>query len=233
MPDEATEGKVDDNKVEPLHDGCERSESPVRPPISPITPEAQLDGSADGEVPREAQDSLPEPRFMTQPASVPFSESDNPDAVALRAAISVLQLQRDKSKQDIETLRQLKESALKQPELFTRELLKGKLQYDTPHSDPLAPTFEHGDSGQGSAGEKSGAAPRFPKIPTPQNVFRCPPVNWAKYNVVGEPLDKMHENQRARPSAGVNGEDPRSGREPQIAAPYSPFQDDQNLRKSP
>jgi hypothetical protein len=29
-----------------------------------------------------------------------------------------------------------------------------------------------------------------------------PPINWAKYQIVGEPLDKMHQEQVLRPSTG-------------------------------
>lgn len=57
--------------------------------------------------------------------------------------------------------------------------------------------------------------------------MRCPPVNWAKYHVVGEALDKLHEEQRRRPvndqgnddTLGVEGEDHI------IAAPYNPWKD--------
>jgi hypothetical protein len=40
---------------------------------------------------------------------------------------------------------------------------------------------------------------KFAATPKPQNIFRMPPINWAKYQVVGPSLDKLHEEQRDRP----------------------------------
>lgn len=60
----------------------------------------------------------------------------------------------------------------------------------------------------------------FSNIPSPQDVVRCPPIEWAKYHILGEPLDKLHKEQRMRP--GVGG---HQGRESVIAAAYSPFAD--------
>ncbi|KAI9825296.1 MAG: hypothetical protein M1832_001330 [Thelocarpon impressellum] len=71
----------------------------------------------------------------------------------------------------------------------------------------------------------------FEPIPTPQKVVRCPPINWAKYHVVGPALDQLHEAQRTRPTPGEpRRDDERSylgEREPEtvIAAPYRPFVD--------
>lgn len=66
---------------------------------------------------------------------------------------------------------------------------------------------------------------RFPPLPTPQNIFRCPPINWAKYHISGEPLERMHEEQRVRPTLG---EPESNGGRPApyvLAAPYSPLND--------
>lgn len=61
---------------------------------------------------------------------------------------------------------------------------------------------------------------RFPPIPGAQEVVRCPPIEWAKYQILGEPLDKLHREQQLRP--GIGGV---QGRESAIAAAYSPFVD--------
>ena len=104
---------------------------------------------------------------------------------------------------------------------------------------------EDGDAeSRGTGKEKDGLESRFPKLPEPQNVFRCPPVNWAKYHVVGESLDKLHEEQMKRPSEGepqveaalsqgqgagniMKGQVDHLGRAPEsvIARPYSMFED--------
>ncbi|KAG9527212.1 hypothetical protein KCU93_g5362, partial [Aureobasidium melanogenum] len=60
----------------------------------------------------------------------------------------------------------------------------------------------------------------FPAIPLPQDVVRCPPIEWSKYNIVGESLDKLHRDQQARP-----GDAASSQRDSVVAAPYNPFLD--------
>ena len=70
------------------------------------------------------------------------------------------------------------------------------------------------------------------EIPGSQNVVRAPPINWAQYHIVGESLDKLHEEQRRRPISGepVGEEELRPKereRAPEhvIAKPYDPFVD--------
>lgn len=60
----------------------------------------------------------------------------------------------------------------------------------------------------------------FPPIPDPQEVVRCPPIEWAKYNIVGESLDKLHRQQQLHPGNGG-----ANSREGTIAARYDPFLD--------
>lgn len=45
--------------------------------------------------------------------------------------------------------------------------------------------------------------PAWRTLPKPQNVVRCPPINWAQYGVVGESLDKLHAEQQRAPAQGV------------------------------
>ena len=63
----------------------------------------------------------------------------------------------------------------------------------------------------------------FIKIPGPQSVVRMPHINWEKYHIVGESLDRMHEQQRRWPGNFAYGRE--RGREFAVAAPYSPFVD--------
>lgn len=222
-----------------------RPSSPPRPPVSPITPVATLAQLA----PTDPTEHVVPPSatsFMPQPAPVPISESENPDAIALRSAISLLQMQREKSKRDIQTLERLKIAAVAEPEAFIREMRAGQLQSGNSKPDILAPTLSDSmpdsmETDYGSRNEQDQrdsadtsrspspdhASSRFPPMPTPQNIFRCPPVNWAKYHIAGEPLDKLHEEQRQRPSLGEPARDMGGTRAPThvIAAPYSPFTD--------
>lgn len=70
----------------------------------------------------------------------------------------------------------------------------------------------------------------FPDVPGPQEVVQCPPIEWSKYHIVGESLDKLHREQQLRP--GVGGS---QGRESVVTAAYNPFVDrfDGEQRPSP
>jgi hypothetical protein len=175
---------------------------------------------------------------------VPISESENPDAIALRSAISLLQLQREKSKRDLKALQDLKTAAISDPQAFAQSLQAQRSQPLNPDADVLTPTLSNspspasggtGDRGNDTRKDSAGvevedmgkdAKPNFAPLPQPQNIIRCPPVNWAKYHVVGEPLDKMHEEQKKWPGAS---EPPRTNgvKMPAhaVASPYSPFTD--------
>ena len=75
----------------------------------------------------------------------------------------------------------------------------------------------------------------FPPIPGPQNIVRCPPINWSKYHIVGESLDKLHEEQKIRPTNGEPSTDqddskppgpstePSRAEEALVAAPLRPL----------
>jgi len=181
---------------------------------------------------------------MPRPPPRPFSSNTNPDAIAIRAAASLLQTQKAKAKQDIQRLEDLKAAALAEPELFVEALSTGELRSNA--TGTLGPTLE-GVVGS-LAGEQSSKSsesletlhPRFPSMPTPQNIVRMPPVNWAQYGIVGDSLDKLHEEQRTRPTLGepehldtrtsqpsAPVEAPGGERAPKhvLAAPYNPLAD--------
>lgn len=236
--------------------------SPERPPVSPITPVptfARLATTNGYEtfIPPPAF-TAPPATFIPQPPSIPISEIDNPDAIALRAAISLLQIQREKSKRDLRALETLKERALAEPASFVQELKAGRLKGDEKEGDLLGPTLVDAlkgvetdntsrrdtlDSGaqeihdsqeedqqvsDGPPSPASSAPPKFPQLPTPQNIVRCPPIEWAKYHVVGESLNKLHDEQVRRPTPGDATRDQLSGGRPPVhvvASPYSPFND--------
>lgn len=68
---------------------------------------------------------------------------------------------------------------------------------------------------------------KFENPPAPQNVVRCPPINWAKYHIVGEPLEKLHDQQRMRPSPGQiqRDEEREMAKECFVAKPFDPWSD--------
>jgi hypothetical protein len=216
-----------------------RSQSPDRPPISPLTPTATPAKLVLPEPSESRAHVLPPPAatFIQRPPALPISESENPDAIALRSAISLLQLQREKSKRDIKTLQELKSAAISDPEGFARSVQAQAKQSSKGQSDILSATLAEDDGpaldGDGGVEKRkdsasgNGATSKFPTIPQPQNIVRCPPVNWAKYHIVGEPLDKMHEEQRRYPGLSEPPRTQQGGKAPShaVAAPYSPFAD--------
>ncbi|RFU30046.1 hypothetical protein B7463_g6281, partial [Scytalidium lignicola] len=253
-----------------------RSSSPVRPPYSPITPTlgpARLATAASTSTSPRTQDgassataatntqptriythSQPNQTSMPQPAPERIAFGSNPDALALKSAISILQIQQRKAVGDIQNLQRIKERAMEDPEGFAKALAAGKVKI---RSDPLfAPSGmdeeedEDGEDGEAysngnedaripgtSTARTEDTAAAWPVIPTPQNVVRCPPINWTQYAVVGDSLDKLHADQQARPTDGVPakpgpdgsllvfGEGPRRLSEVVVAAPYTPGKD--------
>jgi hypothetical protein len=126
--------------------------------------------------------------------------------------MAILQLQARNAAADIKSLQEIKERAMKEPEEFARALQAGELKtkgdglFDFSKEDS---DDEEEDEGKGEAMQvdgQAGTVPKakpWPKLPKPQNVVRAPPINWNKYAVVGESLDKLHADQQARPSEGM------------------------------
>lgn len=150
-------------------------------------------------------------QYIPQPPSQPFSSNESTDGLALRAAIAALHFQRQKAKEDIRTLQDAKKVAMENPEQFARDLAAGKLKEKRPDFGNLEDEMDDGEPKE----ELS--------IPGPQNVVRMPNINWDKYNIMGEPLDAMHEQQRRWPGSLPSQQN--KGREYSVTAPYSPFYD--------
>lgn len=250
---------------------AQESVSPDTPPYSPLTPvlsSKNISGLNEALHQQHAppvNQPQPEPdlqqRQCHQPQIkplLPFSESDNPDAIALRSALSILHIQRQNALRDLKTLERQKHVAKADPEAFAADLMAGRVktvrssgglgvitpqahkQYDTPakeeevDEDDMAGINYNGEQQQHSPDDSQRQRqPRskFDDMPGPQNIIRTPPINWAKYHIVGEPLDRLHEEQQNRPTPGQprrDGEEgSRTGQGPKhvIAAPYSPWTD--------
>src|SRR6186713_1267426 len=180
------------------------SQSPIPPPYSPITPEISISTlplSSIASIP-----PIPLPSIEKPPPPVSISESTNSDAIALRSALSILQLQRQRAVKDLQTLERQKHLATANPEAFSLALGEGRIKSAKDEAiltdfDPLA------ENDLEEAPTENDYATTFGTIPSAQNIVRCPPLNWDKYHIVGEALDKIHEEQRLRPSPGA----PRQG----------------------
>ncbi len=202
--------------------GEERSSTPPRPSFSPVTPTITQASLANAD-----HHDLPPPEWIDEPEPLPVSLEENSDAIALRAAISILQLQHEQSLRDIRALDKMKAAALAEPESFVEDLKAGKLSKSPPAGiTNLDDSDDEMPDGPMENDERSSGTSKFGKFPNAQNVVRSPPINWDKYHVVGESLDKLHEQQRRRPSSGGFLSEHES-RQPEhmIAAPYRAFVD--------
>ncbi|KAL6249122.1 hypothetical protein RBB50_004185 [Rhinocladiella similis] len=199
------------------------SHSPERPSYSPVTPTLS---HSDLPNPNETSEDLPQ-WLDDEPESLPVSLDDNPDAIALRSALSVLQIQRQRALQDMRDLEKMKNAALEDPEQFIKDLGQGKLAHSTRDEVDMV-GFDNLTGGNEEDTSK------FGKLPTAQQVFRTPPIEWAKYHIIGEPLDRMHEVQQHYPGYTEETHD-TSNRPipPVIAAPYRPFVDKLETGQTP
>ena len=226
------------------HPHPDRSASPPAPPYSPITPVLTTSDLAPGNgafTYGPPPDPTPRP-----PPPAPFSEEDNSDAMALRSAISILQIQRQQSLRDMKLLEQQKKLAVADAKGFAASVMAGRIKSTGagalvvgPDPGTYAEESTNGDDMDGDhigEGEEVKHIPeesKFADLPAQQNIVRCPPINWSKYHVVGESLDKLHEEQRRRPTSGEPHTDDEPARPPEhvIAAPYNPWTD--KLSNSP
>ncbi|KAF3056327.1 hypothetical protein GL218_06758 [Daldinia childiae] len=285
-----------------------RPSSPPRPTYSPITP--PLNPVALPPRPTYTHSSHQDQVGIAPPPPEPIDFDNNPDVLALKSAISILQLQRRKAAADMALLSRVKTAALAEPEAFVRDLTTGRVGMEgdalyggsssaayeddddddeededdgmedtqsntaaagqpapsiTSHtdsssnrtitdnseashseikSDPDATESEsshhHHHHPQPNPQPKPQPNPQsrpWTRLPKPQNVVRCPPINWAQYAVVGESLDKLHSEQISRPAQGVpaavgpdgryefKGEPGRQEKLVGVAAPYAPGKD--------
>ena len=210
-----------------------RALSPDTPPYSPITP---VMASSTLPQNRAEQQYAPESDKEAVRVLIPFSESDNSDAIALRSAISILQLQRQQSVRDLKTLERQKTIAVADPKSFAAEVAVGRVKtvdsrgliapmLDNPSEADVEDSYMNASVDR--AERSLNKNPKFGDIPGPQSIVRTPPINWAKYHILGEPLERLHEEQKANPAPSQ----PRTGKENlsrsphMVAGPYSPWKD--------
>lgn len=196
------------------------------------------------------------------PPTQALDHEANPDVIALRSAISILQMQKQRATSHIRHLERARAEAMQRPEEFLRDFARGRVQVGEPPrpraahagNDDEEEDDDSDDSDEdmqqenqdGTAATKPPGPGRgeereekaWSRLPGPQNVVRCPPVNWAQYAVVGESLDKLHADQQRRPAQGTPAtrnpdgtwEHRGGGGQGQqqyrgVAAPFSPFVD--------
>lgn len=154
----------------------------------------------------------------------------------------MLQVQKKRATGDIQALNRVRDEALEDPESFMKDLAAGKVKqrddfvFGAVDSDDEEMKDDDSDSKRSSRQEESSQPREWSSLPKPQDVVRCPPINWAQYAVVGESLDKLHADQVSRPSQGSpavfgsNGmydlkNEGKQEKYTGVAAPYAPGKD--------
>lgn len=162
--------------------------SPSRPPVSPITPmlgPTQLPGAgatgpgtSSSTTTTTTTQSIPDfalgrPTFthttqtsqvgVAPPPAQPIDFDSNPDVLALKSAISILQLQRARATADIQSLSRARDAALGDPASFVADLQAGKVRVE---GDPLfsgtraaAPAESDSESDSDSDSDSSDSEP--------------------------------------------------------------------------
>ncbi|KAI9172061.1 hypothetical protein HJFPF1_01553 [Paramyrothecium foliicola] len=223
-----------------------RTSSPSPPPVSPLTPTlapSSLPGEVERAPPRQTfTHNQPAQVAIPPPAPEPIAFDSNPDVIALRSAISILQMQKQRATADIQALERVKNEAVGDPEAFTKDLLAGRVNSSThtpergggSRDDDLS--SDDADNSNNIPSQQAAPTRSWTTLPKAQDVVRCPPINWSQYAVVGESLDKLHAEQVARPNQGTPAYVGASGsyefqgdgaQEPYqgVAAPYNPLKD--------
>ncbi|TFB04519.1 hypothetical protein CCMA1212_003594 [Trichoderma ghanense] len=220
----------------PAHLASDTSNAPAVEPLPPATAAQQQQSQSQSQQPSSSRPTFAHSQQADQvglppPPPRPIEFDKNPDVIALRSAITVLQIQKNRATADIQTLSQIKNAAVEHPDEFVRDLVQGKLGQGA-----------QAQSSSASAGANDDAADHEPawiahSIPKAQDVVRCPPINWSQYAVVGESLDKLHNEQVSRPTQGTpatlgaggvyqfKGGDGKQEEYPGVAAPYAPLKD--------
>ena len=123
------------NPRPPTTDPASGSESPIAPPYSPITPvlrtaalPSTLTTAATAPPPSTSTTAAPDAPAPPHRAPTPVRDSTNPDAIALRAALSALQIQRLRAACALRTLQRQKRVAVGEPVRFARALGRGRIR---------------------------------------------------------------------------------------------------------
>ncbi|KAL8634362.1 MAG: hypothetical protein Q9228_008044, partial [Teloschistes exilis] len=148
-----------------------RSQSPVSPPFSPITP--VMSNSLPSQGNQEEHNHFIPPAPTEVPLQ-PISASDNSDAVALRAALSILQMQRQQTLKDLTTLEQQKKQAAVDPEGFSKAVASGEIRTRSTGVLESSLDVSQSDNPNKMADSGDGAlkVSKFEDIPGPQNIVR-------------------------------------------------------------
>lgn len=252
--------------------------SPITPPLNPklLPGDGTTSSQQQAQQPSQPQQPSSQPQQPSQtqqrqgfthttqetpttlplaPGPEPIDFDTNPDTIALKSAITVLQLQRQRATADIQRLSRAKEEAVGDPEAFIQDLVAGKVNSSDPRRTNTTTTNiglsdeeeeeeqQEDEEGKETEGKtiirQKQRGREWVTLPKPQDVVRCPPINWSQYAVVGDSLDKLHAEQVSRPTQGTpaayipghagmyefRAGDGRQEAYKGIAVPYNPVKD--------
>jgi hypothetical protein len=140
---------------------------------------------------KEKERAANQPSASTAPSNFTDSGGLSADSIALRSTLRLLMLQRDRARRDIVALEELRDAALKEPIEFVEYIQSQKRGRVSRANSASSSSSDGGKKGNIFAGKE---------IPKPQDIYRCPPVEWSQYRILGAPLDALHDAQRRRPS---------------------------------
>jgi hypothetical protein len=104
--------------------------SPITPPLRPTHPTGTTATTSSSQQQQQRQTythtSQSSQSAIPPPAPEPIEFDSNPDVIALKSAISVLQVQRRRATEDIQTLSRAMGEAVEEPEAFMRDLVAGR-----------------------------------------------------------------------------------------------------------
>jgi hypothetical protein len=123
----------------------------------------------------------------TMSSGFPDTSGLSADALALRSALRLLILQRDRAKRDILDLEQMRAAALTEPVQFVEYIQSQKRGHQLCKKSSWNSSIDGGKKPNIFEGRE---------IPKPQEIYRCPPIEWSQYKILGTPLDKLHEHQK-------------------------------------
>ncbi|KAK2629439.1 hypothetical protein QTJ16_000259 [Diplocarpon rosae] len=179
-----------------------RSASPVRPPVSPITPTLKAAQPLQ-HVRQMYTHSQPSQIAVPLPPPEPIKFDENPDVLATKSAISILMMQARIAQDDIKSLQRTKERGLQDPEEFLRALQAGEIKQKGDTLMGLAQDDDEDDEDADSTKlEAMKDHKSWERLPKAQNVVHMPHINWDQYAVVGDSLDKLHADQLRHPPEG-------------------------------
>ncbi|XMA17608.1 hypothetical protein WAI453_010399 [Rhynchosporium graminicola] len=177
-----------------------KSASPERPPVSPITPTLRAARLVQNG--RQAYTHSQPPQIAVEaPAPEPIKFDENPDVLATKSAISILQMQARNAAQDIKSLQRTKQRGMQDPEEFLRALRAGEIRQKDETFMGLGQD-EDDDDEEMEESVKAEESKAWEKLPRPQDVVRMPHINWDQYAVVGDSLEKLHSDQLRHPPEG-------------------------------